>query len=715
MNLKIDTEFMPKAELWILHLFCHDDSLSSERIQKIHSRMPKSVRLEKPIDEILFEAVERRLLSIHDSEKNKIYKTTEHFDALKSKILEACQNGREAWRTMLLNHVCDYVEIPDGHGIRNALMRFDRRDFMPPGREYLADYDLPVVIKEDMTESALHAVLMSIVPIDPKPGDHILVCGAKGGMLGCLLAELVGPKGNVTLLDWDKEIIHHVGASIKRAKYLSKIPDLIENEDITVGLPSGAPWNAIIMNGTIPKIPYDLIHQLDDEDGRLIFFFADKNASSQCLYIRKNKSILIEERLSRFRYTQIPGKYGFDDLSKLQQQYQESRDDITKQLVKNIQDNVHYPVSRSFISAYNARDPHERHMRILKVGECLIKYLAVVSLSEIQGNSDIPFEDDKRLRFSETLHKLAGKAPNGIWLDALRQSMVMGQEMRLSSLIRKDWEKSWKNQDIVSAQELLVNMTTREKNTSLRQVRLKDLLSKLMEYRNKTGEGHGQVNSLSQAESISNILIKAFGQLLPELSIFKHSELLCLHNLERKGEKDYVFASRLSGSSPMSQRYPVPEESIMEWHRLSGHVVLTDPAHRKILSEMHPWVIWTDMGSNKDNECYLFNSSQSGNYDYITYHNPSVYPDPMIHEAFDRVLSKFPEATAMQAPTEIFQSIIRGLLGVFLSDMKIQPNEMKALVQETIRHGVAKSEEDAEKWIRNLIDNEYPGVYYGEG
>jgi len=165
----------------------------------------------------------------------------------------------------------------------------------------------------------------------------------------------------------------------------------------------------------------------------------------------------------------------------------------------------------------------------------------------------------------------------------------------------------------------------------------------------------------------------------------------------------------------MSQRYPVPEESIMEWHRLSGHVVLTDPAHREILSEMHPWVIWTDMGSNKDNECYLFNSSQSGNYDYITYHNPSVYPDPMIHEAFDRVLSKFPEATAMQAPTEIFQSIIRGLLGVFLSDMKIQPNEMKALVQETIRHGVAKSEEDAEKWIRNLIDNEYPGVYYGEG
>jgi hypothetical protein len=39
---------------------------------------------------------------------------------------------------------------------------------------------------------------------------------------------------------------------------------------------------------------------------------------------------------------------------------------------------------------------------------------------------------------------------------------------------------------------------------------------------------------------------------------------------------------------------------------------------------------------------------------------------------------------------------------------------MAALIQETIKHGVAEDEAQAEKWIRDLIDRDYPGVYYGE-
>ena len=367
------------------------------------------------------------------------------------------------------------------------------------------------------------------------------------------------------------------------------------------------------------------------------------------------------------------------------------------------------------MSAYNARDPHERHMRILKVGECLVKYLSVIALSEIHLNGQVNSANHNTTRFSEMIHKLAGKPANGNWLSSLRDSIALGKDLTLCRLISEDWEKQWKNADIVAAQEMLIRETSREKNSGLRQVRLRDLLAKLIEYRNKTGEGHGNVSSSSQAESNAGILIRAFGQLLPELNLFKKTDLLCVHNTERKGDQDYVLASQLSGSHFINQRYPINEEQATDWYKLSGHVIITDRAHQGLFSDIHPWAVWTDKGDNKENELYLFNSFQSGNYDYITYHNPSKYPDTSLKTAFSKVLSKYPEpSTVPSQSSEVFQGIIRGLLSVFLTDMRIQSYEMEALVRETIKHGVAQTPEDAEKWIRDLIDRDFPGAYYGD-
>jgi len=706
---------LPMAQLWILQLFCFNESMTGKQLGSFYNRMPEVSRKEITLNTIIEEAIQLNWILKKESDGDFLYEVLEEFSGVRQSIIDTCVSKREAWRSLLLTHVCNYVEVPNEHPLRSALTNIDRKYFMPESKEYLADYDLPVAIKTGMTESAIHAVLMSIMPIDPKPGDHIMVCGAKGGLLGSLLSELVGSKGRVMLLDWDSDIIQHVTRSLNNVTTLSKKPELIYKEDITDGYSSGAPWNAIILNGTVPKIPYDLIHQLDDENGRILFFLADKGGSSQCLLVHKNRSIIKEEKLSLFRYTNIPGKYGFDDLSHLQKQYQVSRDNITHELVNKIQHLVHYPVSRSFMSAYNARDPHERHMRILKVGECLVKYLSVIALSEIHLNGQVNSANHNTTRFSEMIHKLAGKPANGNWLSSLRDSIALGKDLTLCRLISEDWEKPWKNADIVAAQEMLIRETSREKNSGLRQVRLRDLLAKLIEYRNKTGEGHGNVSSSSQAESNAGILIRAFGQLLPELNLFKKTDLLCVHNTERKGDQDYVLASQLSGSHFINQRYPINEEQATDWYKLSGHVIITDRAHQGLFSDIHPWAVWTDKGTNKENELYLFNSFQSGNYDYITYHNPSVYPDTSLKTAFSKVLSKYPEpSTVPSQSSEVFQGIIRGLLSVFLTDMRIQSYEMEALVRETIKHGVAQTPEDAEKWIRDLIDRDFPGAYYGD-
>lgn len=716
MNQLSNPNTLPMAQLWILQLFCYEESLEFHELDRYYKRMPEVSREEISINSIIEHATQLNWIIKKEGDGDFSYKVSEEFSTVRQSIIDACSLKREAWRSLLIEHVCNYVEVPIDHPLRSTLNKIDRKYFMPETKEYLADYDIPVSIKTGMTESAIHAVLMSIMPIDPKPGDHIMVCGAKGGLLGCLISELVGSKGRVMLLDWDSDIIQHVTHSLSNVTKLSKKPELILKEDVTDGYTSGAPWNAIILNGTVPKIPYDLIHQLDDENGRIIFFLADKGGSSQCLLVNKNRSIIKEEKLSRFRYTNIPGKYGFDELAHLQKQYQISRDNITNELVNKIQHLVHYPVSRSFMSAFNARDPHERHMRILKVGECLVKYLSIIALSEIHLKGQVQSSDSGTSRFSEMIHKLAGRPANGNWLSSLRDSLGLGKTLTLCQMIAGDWEKPWKNADIVAAQEMLIRETTRENNSGLRQVRLRDLLSKLIEYRNKNGEGHGNVISSSQAETNAGILIRAFGQLLPDLQVFKKTELICVHNTERKGDQDYVLVSQLSGSHFINHRFSIEEEKVNDWYKLSGHVILTDRFHQDLLSDIHPWTIWTDKGSNKENELYLFNSFQSGNYDYITYHNPSVYPDPNLKNAFSKVLSKYPEPSTAESnqSTEVFQGIIRGLLGVFLTDMRIQSYEMQALVRETIKHGIAETTEDAEKWIRNLIDRDFPGAYYGD-
>jgi protein-L-isoaspartate(D-aspartate) O-methyltransferase len=692
-------------QLWMLQMLIYEKLFSNELLHNIYRRMPKSLQNEKPLNDIIneFEANEWVI------KKEYGFEISSNLELQSELIFSTCQSKRLEWRSLLLNHVADYVEVPVSHPVRDSLFKIDRRFFMPQGKEYLADYDSPVSLKPGMTESAIHAVLMSIMPMQPKKGDQVLLCGAKGGLLASMLNDLVGATGKVAVLDWDVEIIEHCVNAVEKNISLQKKPEFILKPDITEGYPSGAPWNIIIVNGAVPKIPYDLIHQLDDDDGRILFFLASSNGSSQCLLIHKNKSIIQEEKLSKFRYTAIPGKFGYDDISQLHNQYQKSKDNLANELLLKIQQLTHYPVSKSFTSAFNARDPHERHMKILKVGECLIKYLAIIIISEIHEQ----ITDNQKI--GEIIRKLTNLPTNGVWLSALRDGISIGRKLKTSSMIAEDLDKKLKNTEIISAYELLLKETGSEKKSEIRQVKLSDFLSKFIEYRNKGGEGHRNVISISMAESNSNILIKAFSQILSDLNIFKNTDLVCVHSIERKGESDFVSVSQLTGNNFVNQRFLIPEDKMHLWYRKSNRTILTDKSHQEILIDIHPWIIWTDLGSNKDNELYLYNSCKSGNYDYITYHNPAVYPDPNIKDEFSKIVLKYPEPQLeINTSNQMFETIIKSLLGVFLLDMRIQESEMEQLINVTIQHGMSSNKEDAEQWIRNMIDRDYPGVYYGD-
>lgn len=699
---------MPLLRLWLLQLFCHEESMSLDDLSQNYKRMPEPDREQDPLSDIVEAFISEGWLK--EDEEN--FLATESLQLLKEKVYEACALHRDEWRKKLLEHVCNYVKVPESHPIRNVLMNIDRRFFMPEGSEWRADYDKPVMIKPGMTESAIHAVLYSILPMNPMPGDHVMVCGAKGGMLGGMLSGLVGKKGKVTMLDWDEDIIEHIEKAYGRSNTLPRKPELVLKEDVTEGHPIGSPWDIIILNGTVPKIPYDLIHQLNDEKGRILFHLADSVKSSQCFVIHKNKSIIREEKMSRFRYTNIPGKYGFDDIAQLQSHYERSKENINNQLLTRITHSVHYPVSRSFHIAFNARHPHERHGRILKLAECLLKYLTILTLSEIHAQgTDSP-------RFSESLMKLTGKPANGIWLSTLRDALPLGAGLPVCDMISEDWDKFLKHSDVITAQEMLIRETERRVSEKLDHVRFKDFMDQVIRYRNKVGEGHGNVTSQSQADALSNALIRAFGRILPELSIFKTTQLLYVHSVERKGNSNHLVASQLSNLNFTNERYPVDDASVTAWYLLSSQTVLCSSKREKVLLNLHPWMIWTDSGNTREFDLFMFNSSDAGNYQYITYHNRAEYPDPNLRDDFEKLLSKYPvkqpQAEVTDPTKEIFNNVMKTLLDVFLQDMRISKQEMDALVDNSIKLGVATTREDAEVLIRNMIDRDHPGVYYGD-
>jgi len=86
-------------------------------------------------------------------------------------------------RSALIAGVCERLGVGDDDPLRRALAEVDRADFVPAPLRRWAVVDrpvpVPVPVHGHMTESALHAVLMTLPAARPAPGQRVLVCGTK--------------------------------------------------------------------------------------------------------------------------------------------------------------------------------------------------------------------------------------------------------------------------------------------------------------------------------------------------------------------------------------------------------------------------------------------------------------------------------------------------------------------------------------------------------
>jgi protein-L-isoaspartate(D-aspartate) O-methyltransferase len=178
--------------------------------------------------------------------------------------------------------------------VLDAMLRVPRDEFVPAPYRAQAYEDHPVPIGDNQTISQPYIVALMLEYLQLKPSDKVLEVGTGSGYATALLAELAAEVFSIerhpALAETARDVLSKIG--YKNVQVLTG--------DGTLGLPTYAPFDAILVSAAAPDLPQPLIAQLGDS-GRMIIPVGTDD-SQQLQFIRKvNGSPVITSReLVRF-------------------------------------------------------------------------------------------------------------------------------------------------------------------------------------------------------------------------------------------------------------------------------------------------------------------------------------------------------------------------------------------------------------------------------
>jgi protein-L-isoaspartate(D-aspartate) O-methyltransferase len=199
------------------------------------------------------------------------------------------QAGHDAARRLMVlgqitpNGVIDPLLI-------EALGSIPREAFLPPAvsaRAY-ADEHLPIAPGRVMLSPMVLARMIQL--LSPQPGERALVLGAGVGYGAAVLARMGMA---VTAVESDASFSDSARRGFAAAQ-LAQQPEWLEGNP-AAGLPGGAPWRLILIEGAVGDLPLALTNQLG-EGGRLCTLRApgDGGPVARAVLIRRAGGALSE-------------------------------------------------------------------------------------------------------------------------------------------------------------------------------------------------------------------------------------------------------------------------------------------------------------------------------------------------------------------------------------------------------------------------------------
>jgi protein-L-isoaspartate(D-aspartate) O-methyltransferase len=188
-----------------------------------------------------------------------------------------------------------------------AMRKVRREAFVPEDYQEMAFEDGPLPIGEGQTISQPYIVAIMAEAAALQPDDRILEVGAGSGYAAAVFAELTS---HVYTIE------RHSGLAAKAAETLQALGYTnvsVRAGDGTRGWPEAAPFDAIIVAASGPRIPESLRDQLAI-GGRLVMPIGD--ARPQALYkvTRLGRETFEEENLGPVQFVLLVGEEGWADV-----------------------------------------------------------------------------------------------------------------------------------------------------------------------------------------------------------------------------------------------------------------------------------------------------------------------------------------------------------------------------------------------------------------
>ncbi len=187
----------------------------------------------------------------------------------------------------------------------DAMSRVPREEFVLPfyRKEAYADYPLPA--EGGQTISAPHMVAMMTELLDLKRGHRVLDVGTGTGYHAAVMAEIVGPEGEIYGVEMVRALAERAVETIRRTGYDNI---RIYVGDGSVGMPDKAPFDRILVACAAPDIPEPLIKQLKD-GGKMVIPVG--NMTQRLMLVEKSGNKIKTSFHGYCIFVPMKGRYGF--------------------------------------------------------------------------------------------------------------------------------------------------------------------------------------------------------------------------------------------------------------------------------------------------------------------------------------------------------------------------------------------------------------------
>jgi protein-L-isoaspartate(D-aspartate) O-methyltransferase len=151
--------------------------------------------------------------------------------------------------------------------VAEAFAAVAREGFLPPDSRGRASENRPLEIGHGQTNSQPRTVADMLRLLEVHPGDRVLDLGAGSGWTTALLGHLVGSAGLVVGVEIVPELAGWGEQNVRRTPY--DWASIRVAEPGTIGAPTDAPYDRILVSADPGRMPTGLLDQLGDP-GRLV-------------------------------------------------------------------------------------------------------------------------------------------------------------------------------------------------------------------------------------------------------------------------------------------------------------------------------------------------------------------------------------------------------------------------------------------------------------